>query len=413
MPAALKDLREKRGRVVEEMKKISDVALSEKRGMSAEEEAKHKQLFEEQDNLRRTIDAAQRQAEIDKEMASAQYGDEARTRPAGGKAGGDSSALEERKAIGFRRYLVQGMADLTSDDERRDLGQTSNPDGGYLVAPMQFTNELIKKLDDTVHIRRLARKFTFPGAASLGAPSLDEDVSDADWTTEVGLVQNDTAMKFGRRELATTPIRKLVKVARKLLGNATNSNVEALVIERLNYKFGITHEKAFLTGDGNKKPLGVFTASPAGIPVGRDIQAGNTTTSITFDGLIGAKYALKEGYHRNAQWLFHRNALEQVSKLKDSEGQYIWRASVLEDEPDRILNHPVNMSEYVPNVFTTGLYVGIIGDFSQYWILDSTVFEVQRLNELYAQNDQIGYIAKLESDGMPVQSEAFARVRLA
>jgi hypothetical protein len=60
---------------------------------------------------------------------------------------------------------------------------------------------------------------------------------------------------------------------------------------RLAYKFGVTQEKAYLTGDGNQKPLGVFTASNDGISTGRDVSTGNTTTAITFDGLIEAKVA--------------------------------------------------------------------------------------------------------------------------
>jgi len=37
---------------------------------------------------------------------------------------------------------------------------------------------------------------------------------------------------------------------------------------------------------------------------------------------------------------------------------------------------------------------------------------VQRLNELYAATNQVGFIGRLESDGMPVLEEAFARVTL-
>jgi len=37
---------------------------------------------------------------------------------------------------------------------------------------------------------------------------------------------------------------------------------------------------------------------------------------------------------------------------------------------------------------------------------------IQRLNELYAATNQVGFISRLESDGMPVLEEAFARVKL-
>ena len=71
------------------------------------------------------------------------------------------------------------------------------------------------------------------------------------------------------------------------------------------------------------------------------------------------------------------------------------------------------MSEYVPNTFTTGKYVGILGDFSFYWIVDALNLEVQRLDELYAATNQIGFIGRMETDGMPVLEEAFVRVALA
>ena len=105
--------------------------------------------------------------------------------------------------------------------------------------------------------------------------------------------------------------------------------------------------------------------------------------------------------------------MKQITKLKDGEGQYIWRASVQAGEPDMILGHPVNMSEHVPNTFTAGLYVGMIADYSHYWIADALTMQMQRLVELYAETNQIGFIGRQEVDGMPVLEEAFSRVTLA
>src|SRR5690606_2542035 len=133
----------------------------------------------------------------------------------------------------------------------------------------------------------------------------------------------------------------------------------------------------------------------------------------TTDGLISAKYELKAQYWGRATWLFHRDAVEQIAKLKDGNGQYLWQPSVQAGQPDRLLNFPVRMSEFAPNTFTSGLYVGILGDFSWYWIADSLSFQVQRLMELYAETNQDGFIVRVETDGMPVLSEAFVRVKLA
>ena len=82
-------------------------------------------------------------------------------------------------------------------------------------------------------------------------------------------------------------------------------------------------------------------------------------------------------------------------------------------QPDRILDLPFYESEYVPNTFTTGLYVAILGDFSFYWVADALDFTIQRLVELYAATNQVGFIGRLETDGMPVLAEAFSRLKLA
>jgi len=250
-----------------------------------------------------------------------------------------------------------------------------------------------------------------PNAESLGAPSLDTDPADPTWTSELAIGSEDSSMEFGFRELNPHPLAKYIKISRKLWRKVPS--VESLVQQRLGYKFGVTAENAYLNGSGANQPLGVFTASDLGIPTSRDVSEGNLDDEIQFDGLIEAKYTLKSQYWPRARWIFHRDGQKQIAKLKDGNGQYIWRESVRVGEPDRVLGLPTHMSEYAPNTFTTGLYVGILGDFSFYWIADALAMEFQRLVELYAATNQIGIIGRLESDGMPVLSEAFVRVKLA
>jgi HK97 family phage major capsid protein len=104
--------------------------------------------------------------------------------------------------------------------------------------------------------------------------------------------------------------------------------------------------------------------------------------------------------------------MKQIAKLKDGDGQYIWRVSVREGEPDRLLGLGYRESEYAPNTFTTGLYVGILGDFKNYWIAETLNVTIQRLVELYAATNQTGFIGRQEVDGMPALEEAFVRVKL-
>lgn len=283
--------------------------------------------------------------------------------------------------------------------------------GGYLQAPPMFVEQLLKAVDDAVFVRRLATVIPLRSTESLGVVSLDTQLDDADWTTELATGNQDDTTRFGKRELRVHPFAKRVKISNTLMRLATR-DPEALIRDRIAYKFSITEEKAFLTGNGANRPLGLFTASAQGISTSRDVTAG-TTTLPSADGLIDAKHTLKSNYLAKSRWLFHRTTVAEIRKLKDGIGNYIWQPGLQAGLPNVILDLPYEMSEYVPNTLTTGQYFGMVGDFSFYWIADGPSLSIQRLNELYAETNVTGFIARAEADGMPVLEEAFIRMKLA
>jgi len=308
-----------------------------------------------------------------------------------------------------RRFISTGANSLNGS-ERAALQMDVDASGGTLVMPEEFVARLIIGLDERVFMRSISTVLPLTSAESVGIPSLETDPADADWTTELAVGSEDTAMATGKRNLHPHPLGKLIKVSKTLLRRAAIP-AESLVRDRLLFKFAVTEEKGYLTGNGANQPLGVFTASAAGINTDRDISTDNTSTNLTADGLINAKYNLASQYmaSANLRWVFHRTVVRNIRKLKDGSGQYLWTAG-LSGAPDTILEVPYEMSEYAPSTFTASQYLGIIGDFQWYWIAESLRFELQRLDELYAATNQVGFIGRLETDGMPVLSEAFSRV---
>lgn len=409
----LRELYEERAKLVKEGRDILNKADEEKRDLTQGERDRYDAIDKELDGLKERIDREEKQSRrestIEKEVKEVE---DKGYRSAGEKEkDGTPEEREQRtQRAAVQKYLL-GAMDALDADERRALSQLSAPDGGFLVPTQEVINTLLKKVDDLVFIRGLATKFTLEKAVSLGVPSLDTDPDDADWTTELGTGNEDTAMKFGKRELFPNPFAKRVKISNQLMRNSAIP-VDTLVLDRLAYKFGITEEKGYLTGNGAKRPLGLFTASPAGISTARDVATENTSSAPTWEGLINAKYALKGQYWNRCAWIFHRDCLKILRKIKNSHGDFIWEPSVRAGEPDTILDRPVYMSEFCPNTFTTGLYVGILGDFTLYWIADTLQFSVQRLQELYAETNQTGFIGRKESDGMPALEEGFVRVKL-
>ena len=323
---------------------------------------------------------------------------------------GISGTPDFRKA--FSRFLKTGKYGRITPEIQNALQAESDTGGGYTIAPQQFVANLLQAVDDQVFIRGLSTVTPVANAESIGRPSLDADPADADWTSELATGTEDSTMIFGKRELHPHPLAKRIKVSNKLIRQSALS-IDSIVTERLSYKFAISQEKAFLLGSGSNQPLGLFTATADGISTARDVSTGNSTTAIGADGLIEALYKLKAQYQMTCAWIFHRDAIKQIRKLKDGNGQYLWQPGINGGQQDRILDKPFYMSEYAPNTFTTGLYVGILGNFTFYWIADALQLMFQRLMELYAETNQTGFIGRLETDAMPVLEEAFVRVKLA
>lgn len=398
----IRELRTKRTKLGADARAIMKTAEDDGRSMTPEEEGQFDKLMDARDGVDATIARAER------------LDDEARQDDVEDEQPGERGSAAAMGAL--RAYLLGGRSVLT-DAQARALNAGHDPEGGFLVAPQQFVKDLLKGVDDMVALRGLATVHQLTQAESLGVPTLDNDLGDAEWTSELSTGSQDDGLRFGKRELRPHPLAKRVKISRKLL-RASVMNPETLVRQRMEYKFGVTAEKSYMVGDGNMKPLGLFTPSSDGIPTSRDVDVStsgsgfvNTTGGSSADDLITAKYTLKSAYHAKAQWLFHRMMIASVRKLKDGDGNYIWRAGLANDQGDRILDLPFITSEFAPATFGDGDYVGMLGDFSYYWIAEALAFEVQRLNELYAESNQVGFIGRQEADGMPILAEAFVRLQ--
>ena len=406
------EMKQERAALVKEARAILDLAGNEKRDLTAEENEKYEKIMADVDARGTAIEREERMQGLETGTTDSPL---PRNEPTTGEDRGDDQGpgMESRESEEYReafgRWITSGERSITSD-EYRAMQVDNDTGGGYLVTPQQMVMELLKDVDDVAAIRQFARVFQLRTAKSLGVPTLDSDADDADWTVELA-TGSETELEFGKRELRPHPFAKRVKVSNTLLRQA-QMGPEAIVRERLAYKFGITEEKAFMEGNGVQKPLGLFTASDDGISTSRDEAGDNTATKIVPDTLITAKYKLKGQYHPRARWIWHRDILAAIRKMKDGNGQYIWQPGIQGGAPDRVLDLPYTLSEYAPKTMTSGLYVGILGDFNYYWVAEALDMQMQRLVELYAETNQTGFIGRMEVDGMPVLEEAFVRVKM-
>ena len=199
----------------------------------------------------------------------------------------------------------------------------------------------------------------------------------------------------------------MMKVSDELL-NDSAFNLETYIAREFARRIGAKEEEAFFVGDGTGKPTGIFNATggaSAGVTV-------SSQTAITFDDVMDLYHSLKSPYRRRAVWLLNDATVKALRKLKDNNGNYIWQPSVQIGVPDMILNRPLYTSAYVPTI-AAGAKVMAFGDLSYYWIADRQGRSFKRLNELYAANGQVGFLASERVDGKLILPEAVKTLSMA
>ena len=392
-------MKQERAKITASIRELMD--KHESAEMPAEDKAILDRLEGEFDALNDKITKEERQ--LERERAAGEMPVEDSFGKEGAKDKKPGVSLFAKALSGNPVHIQEYQNSMTLGDDQQ---------AGNLTAPMVFVEQLIKGLNDFLFMRQFCNVIGPIGdGQSLGFPYRKTEASDAEWVGEVATTPEETDLSYERREFKPHRMAKLIKLSNTLMQHAPMA--ERTIMDEMIYRVAITKEKAYMTGDGVGKPLGIFTASAMGIDTDRDISTGNTATEVTFDGLINAKYSLKEQYHAGARWIMHRNTLKQLALVKDGTGQYIWQPSVREGSPDTMLGHTAHMSEYAPSVMASGNYVAAFGNFRHYWIVDAAMVQIQVLRELFALTNQIGYKFSYFGDGAPVLGEAFARVKLA
>ena len=317
----------------------------------------------------------------------------------------------------FSNYLAKGEKGLSAE-RFAALQSDSAEAAGYMVVSEQFAAGLLKELDNLLSVRRYARVHTVREADSLGIRKRTSRANSFSYSTELALPTVDTSLKYGKKVLRPHPMVGEIKISRDL-ARRSMMPMDQVAMEEMAGDAAEVEETNFLFGDGQNKPLGVFVDSTDGIDSSRDVVTGSNTT-FTADGLLNAKYHLKGRYRNSSlgaiRWMFHREAIRDIAKLKDTEGQYLLRVGLGRQQDaampeDSVLGIPVDESELAPNTMTAGNYGGILANWRYYEIADALDLEIQRLDELYARSHEIGFIGRLKNDGLPTMAEAFVRLK--
>ncbi len=389
----IKDMIEKRAKVWETAKNFVDTHENGNGVLSAEDNATYSRMEQEIEDLTTAIDRQQRaearEAEFNKPVNTPLTGRPGKQEMED-KTGRASNAYKEDFGAHIRgKRLVHNV-----------LSEGVQADGGYLV-PEEFERQIVMGLDEANVVRGLAKVITTSAERKIPVAATH---SAAQWTAENG-AYTESDPTFDQKTIDAFKLTDLVKVSIELLQDSM-FDLESYIAAEFARAFGIAEEQAFCVGNGTGQPTGIFTAKGGNVGV-----TAASATAISADELISLVYALKSPYRRNAKFLMNDATVSMLRKLKDNNGAYLWQPSVQAGEPDRLLGYELYTSPYVP-VAAAGALTVAFGDFKNYWIADRSGRTVQRLNELYSTNGQVGFVATERVDGKVILPEGIQLLKM-
>jgi len=416
----INDLRQERAKLITDMRVINDKAIAEGKDLAGDPLAEYERMEVRFDEIGNQIKRIEKLTERDRIAAAGAV-------PINGQDGwgeddqkikdavNSSMSADARAAMKLgvvfnsRRNskVMQASGEKYSGAfwAMQRLGRNAAPfevhnalqvgtdaEGGYLV-PTEYETILVQKKILYNEIRNVATVTT--SSADTNIP-VESDQGTATWTAEEAAYTESDSV-FAQVVLNAYKLGRIMKVSEELMQDAF-FDMPAYIANAYGRSFGIAEEAAFIAGGGSTLPTGIIPGAATGITAA-------SATAITADEIIDLYHAVARPYRAMGTWLMPDATVKLVRQLKDTTNQYLWQPGLQSGEPDLILGRPLITSDSVPAA-TTGLRAVGFGDMSYYRIIDRLGTVMQRLNELYAANGQIGFRMYSRTDGKLTLAEA-------
>ena len=380
----VQELIEKRAKVWETAKNFVDTHEDKNGNLSAEDKETYSRMEAEIEELTNSIErqqrAERREQELSKPVNSPITGKPYKDEPQGEVKTGRASDEYKKAMLTALRSNFRQVSNV--------LQEGVDADGGYLV-PEEYDHRLIDVLTEENIMRGIATKITTSG---------EHKINIAATKPAAAWIEEGEAFSFGdatfeQKILDAHKLHVAIKITEELLyDNAFG--LENYIITEFGKALANAEEDAFLNGDGVGKPTGIFDKTKGGESIG------TLTAALKSDDILDLIYKLKRPYRKNASFIMNDATLAQIRKLKDNNGQYLWQPSYQANEPDKILGYNIRTSAFAPTDAIA------FGDYKYYNIGDRGSRSFKQLNELFAGNGMIGYVAKERVDGLLILPEA-------
>ncbi len=321
---------------------------------------------------------------------------------------GDPAKAEHKAAFG--KFLRKGIDDGLGELQQKAYNITTDADGGYAV-PEELDRNILELLRDVSPMREVANVISIGGADYKKL--VNKKGSTGGWVDEDDSRPGTDPSQFAILTPFMGEVYAYPQATQQMLDDVF-FNAEAFITSECATTIAEMEGAAFTTGDGTKKPKGFLAYSTAATADGTRAfgtlqhivsgAAADWAATNPQDKLLDVVYALKKGYRANARWMTSKAMLNDVRKLKDSEGNYIWRPGLEAGQPDTLLGYMIAENEDMPVKAANALAMAF-GDFKRgYTIVDRMGTRV--LRDPYTNKPYVGFYMTKRVGGFLADSNA-------
>ena len=376
----LKALKEKRATIytsIDELRQATDG-----REMTAEEQQRWDTMLSDYDKADKAVEAEERFMDIQRKQAEEEVA----------KRDfyiGDLLGEQYRKA--FADYILNGASGI-SPESRATIEQRAGIAGlaGGVTIPTALASEIEIALKTYGGMFEAGTIINTSHGGDLIMPTINDTSAKATIVSEYDQ-STKRAPSFGSVTLKAYTYRTpIIPVSQTLIQDSA-FNLDAVLTSLLGDSFSRGVNEQLTTGDGTGKPTGIVTAATA-----CTTQA--AATSIKLDDIIDLIKSVNSAYARNGKFMFNRNTLWELAKIKDQTGRYIWQDSARDGTPATLFGKQYILNDDMADIGAGNASV-LFGDLSKYKIRMVKSFSVVRLNELLAEYLSIGLFGFARVDG--------------
>lgn len=300
----------------------------------------------------------------------------------GGYASDEQSNFENSEAkAAFNAYMRKGMSQIETM-EGKAYSLVSGNDGGYFV-PEQIEANILENLKLASPIREISgiQQVT---SSIYKKPFAVNDFASG-WVGDADARPQTNGADLEELIYPTMELYAMPAASASLLEDSA-VNLEQWIAGEIEAAFVDQETEAFVNGNGVNKPKGFLDVPTVAetswswgnlgyIETGAD---GGFASSDASDCLLDLVYSLKARYRTNGNWVMNRKTQAEIRKLKDADGNYMWRPAETVNGKASLLNYNIAEVEQMPDIATDSMSLAF-GDFGRgYLIVDRRGISILR-----------------------------------